>query len=108
MQKNSTRLLTCLNTRLIHFTSEKGDQVSPTYWYGLVSGKKINPTRNRIAALASLFKTPWRYLADDTIAKPIDAVIAEANTLSVNELKQVIEMLQERVNDEERNQTRSG
>jgi len=92
---------------IAHFTKERGDQVSPTYWYGLIAGKKLNPTRRRIAALADLFKVPWRYLADDTIASPADAVIAEAETLSTDELKQVILVLQERVNNGEGNQTRS-
>ena len=85
---------------IAHYTNERGDQVSPSYWWGLMNGKKLNPSRKRVMALADLFQVPCRYLSDDEVSTPVEAVIAETQTLSSDELKQVIDQLQQRLKRE--------
>ncbi len=82
---------------IAYHTRRAGDPISPPYWYALVKGTKDNPSRRRIGALAKLFDVPWRYLADDTVDTPVEAVCAEAEALSQEELRQVIAILQKRV-----------
>lgn len=78
-------------------TGRAGEKISPPYWYALVKGTKDNPSRKRIGALATLFEVPWRYLADDEVDTPVEAVCAEAAYLSAEDLQQVIVRLQKQL-----------
>ena len=86
--------------KVAYFTGEYGSQVSPPYWYGMLKGLKDNPSRKKVGALATLFGVPWRYLADDTVNTPVEAVMAEAKTLSPEDLGQVIAQLQQHLKRE--------
>ncbi len=82
---------------IAYLSKQAGDQVSPPYWYALMKGTKDNPSRKRIGVLATLFDLPWRYLADDEVNTPVEAILAEASVLSLEELRQVVDVLQQRL-----------
>lgn len=75
-------------------TEKMGEKISPTYWFELSKGQKKNISANKLFALARLFNVPMRYLQDDQITSPAEAILAEAQGLSKEELNKLITQLQ--------------
>jgi transcriptional regulator with XRE-family HTH domain len=74
-------------------TKQHGEQVSFTLITNIMMGRAVNPARKKIVALAKALNTPFRYLADDSIHTPLEAVLADIECLQETDVLKLITRL---------------
>ena len=94
-----TKLITCLNLTLEEVsagTRKHGSHIRFASLKNLKHGTGgTNPSSTRILALAKTLRVPVRFLSDDTVTTPLDAVIADTSYLSSDEQCKLLAWLQQ-------------
>lgn len=69
--------------------TEAGEPITPQYLWLLRNGKRDNPTRRHLAALAKFFGVPGAYFLDDVVAEAVTeqlTLLAAARDADVREI----------------------
>src|SRR3954447_25477910 len=69
--------------------TQGGPTISATYLWQLRKGKRDNPTKRHLEALAGFFGVPPAYFFDDAAAERIDAELALLNALRDAPVRQI-------------------